>query len=195
MYKAANELYHNRILRKYVTEPFNRVTYQGAVSLFRENGFAIEPGDDFGSEEERGLCRILNGLPTFVTHYPSDPRPREGGVIKFFSMKRSGTETLCCDLLLPNVGESVGGAVREGSADTCRRQFQESYMYDHLTERGIDPAQFNWYFETLGQAGGQSSGCGIGFERVVQSVLATEQEESSIKMAIELPRSPEYLIP
>lgn len=68
-------------------------------------------------------------------------------------------------------------------------------MYDHLVERGVDPAQFNWYFEILDQEEGQSSGCGIGFERVVQSIQATEQATSSIKAAVELPRSPEYLVP
>ena len=56
-------------------------------------------------------------------------------------------------------------------------------------------AQFDWYFEVLQHGEGQSSGCGIGFERVVQSILALEQTGPSIKAAIELPRSPDYLVP
>jgi aspartyl/asparaginyl-tRNA synthetase len=68
-------------------------------------------------------------------------------------------------------------------------------MYDHLLERGVDPSQFDWYFEILDQAEGQSAGCGIGFERVVQSIVASEQQAASIKAAVELPRSPEYLVP
>lgn len=68
-------------------------------------------------------------------------------------------------------------------------------MYDHLTERGVDPAQFDWYFDVLAKGEGQSAGCGIGFERVVQSVLALQQQGASIKTAVELPRSPEYLVP
>lgn len=195
MFESGRSLYPNPVMDRYVENPFNRVTYREAVSLLQSHGHNIEYGDDFGSAEEKAVCDLLYGMPAFVTHYPSDPRPREGGVIKFFSMKRNNGTTLCCDLLLPNAGESVGGAVREGDPDTCRKQFVESYMYDHLVERGVDPKQFDWYFETLGQADGQSAGCGIGFERVVQSIIASEQEMVSIKAAVELPRSPEFLMP
>jgi len=195
MFTAGLKLYTNQTLLDYVDKPFNRISYKDAVKLLQDNGHELEHGDDLGSVEEQAICVLLGNSPTFVTHYPSDPRPKEGGVIKFFSMKRNNGTTLCCDLLLPQAGESVGGAVREGSSNVCKKQFEESYMYDHLVERGVDPAQFNWYFEILDQEEGQSSGCGIGFERVVQSIQATEQATSSIKAAVELPRSPEYLVP
>lgn len=195
MYGAAFSLCPGDALNSYIQRRFNRITYAEAVRTLQEHGHMISSGDDLGSKEELALCEILDSLPTFVTHYPADPRPREGGVIKFFSMRRQGAETICCDLLLPLVGESVGGAVREGSAEKCREQFVESYMYEHLVERGVDPAQFEWYFDVLAHGEGQSAGCGIGFERVVQSVLARQQEMVSIKTAVELPRSPDYLIP
>jgi len=195
MYQAARVCTGNGLLDKYVGRPFNRIKYADAVARLKEHGHVIEFGDDLGSVEELAICEILDSLPTFVTHYPADPKPGAGGVIKFFSMKRDGGETLCCDLLLPHVGESVGGAVREGSAEKCRRQFEESYMYDHIIQQGVDPAQFDWYFEVLKHGQGQSSGCGIGFERVVQSVLALERTGQSIKAAVELPRSPDFLIP
>jgi len=195
MYEAASDIFINPLLGSYIDKPFNRIKYADAVDLLNENGIEIGYGDDFENREEHALCRLLGQLPTFVTHYPSDPKPKQGGVIKFFSMKRDGNETLCCDLLLPMVGESVGGAVREGSSKTCKKQFIESYMYDHLVEAGVDPEQFEWYFDVLTKGIGQSSGCGIGFERVVQSVLATEAEDTSIKSAVELPRSPDYLVP
>ena len=195
MYKEAGRVYPSGLLQKYVADPFKRIKYADAVELLKSHGVELEYGDDFGNAEEHALCRILDGMPVFVTHYPSDPKPKEGGVIKFFSMKRDNGETLCCDLLLPMVGESVGGAVREGSAELCKKQFEESYMYDHLVDAGVDPKQFGWYFEVLDQEPGQSSGCGIGFERLVQSILATEQQDVSIKLAVELPRSPEYLVP
>lgn len=195
MYKAAREFYDNSALESYCNAPFNRITYAKAIELLSNNGYKIEYGDDLGSEEEHAICRLLNNLPTFVTDYPSDPKPKEGGVIKFFSMKRNNGTTLCCDLLLPMVGESVGGAVREGCSNTCQKQFEESYMFDHLVNQGVDPDQFHWYFQVLNHGEGQSSGCGIGFERVVQSILATENENVSIKGAVELPRSPEFLVP
>ncbi len=195
MYRAAQTVVPTDLLTKYIGLPFNRIKYANAIELLKSHGHQLEFGDDLGSIEEKSLCAYLNGLPTFVTHYPADPKPRQGGVIKFFSMKRNGSETLCCDLLLPFVGESVGGAVREGSAEKCKKQFVESYMYDHIIDAGVDPAQFEWYFEVLSNGKDQSSGCGIGFERVVQSVLATQMEDVSIKGAIELPRSPDYLVP
>lgn len=194
MFKAAAQSGHSGAER-YVISKYNRITYSDAVALLKSHGYELAHGDDLGSVEELALCRLLDSLPTFVTHYPSNPRPKEGGVIKFFSMKRAGDETLCCDLLLPNVGESVGGAVREGDGDLCKKQFVESYMFDHLVERGVDPAQFEWYFEVLRHCDGQSSGCGIGFERVVQAVLALSEASTTIKHAVELPRSPEFLMP
>ncbi|HOD66021.1 MAG TPA: hypothetical protein PLR32_10065 [candidate division Zixibacteria bacterium] len=195
MYRAARRVMPTDRLTRYIRSPFNRITYREAVRLLCARGHGLTYGDDLGSAEEKALCAHLGGLPTFVTHYPADPRPRPGGVIKFFSMKRREGETLCCDLLLPFVGESVGGAVREGCAETCRRQFRESYMYDHIVGAGIDPRQFDWYFEVLSHGTGQSAGCGIGFERVVQSILATRQQEVTIKGAVELPRSPDFLVP
>ena len=195
MFRTAHTIMPNDILKRFFTMSFNRITYQESVDLLNKNGFTVEYGDDFGAPEEKAICRILDGLPTFITHYPSDPKPKQGGVIKFFSMKRDNGITLCCDLILPEAGESVGGAVREGNAALCKKQFEESYMYDHLIERNVDPKQFEWYFEVLQHGTGQSSGCGIGFERVVQSILATEMADVSIKTAIELPRSPDYLVP
>lgn len=195
MFKGASKYYDNDIMKSYYALPFNRIRYVDAVELLKSKGYELEFGDDFGSTEEHALCRLLDNLPTFVTHYPANPKPQEGGVIKFFSMKRDGDETLCCDLLLPMVGESVGGAVREGSSKICKKQFEESYMFDHLVDRGVNPEQFHWYFDVLGHGEGQSSGCGIGFERVVQSILITEQPDVSIKGAVEIPRSPDYLVP
>ncbi|MCH8026936.1 MAG: hypothetical protein IID63_02310 [candidate division Zixibacteria bacterium] len=195
MFRTAHTIMPNDILKRFFTMSFNRITYQESVDLLNKNGFTVEYGDDFGAPEEKAICRILDGLPTFITHYPSDPKPKQGGVIKFFSMKRDNGITLCCDLILPEAGESVGGAVREGNAALCKKQFEESYMYDHLIERNVDPKQFEWYFEVLQHGTGQSSGCGIGFERVVQSILATEMADVSIKTAIELPRSPDFLVP
>lgn len=195
MYQAARQYNGNALLDKYIGKSFNRIRYVDVIATLQKHGHTVEFGDDLGSAEELAICEILDSVPTFVTHYPSNPKPKPGGVIKFFSMKRENGETLCCDLLLPQVGESVGGAVREGLSDKCRQQFLESYMYDHIVAQGVDPAQFDWYFEVLKHGQGQSSGCGIGFERVVQSILALEHNGHSIKAAVELPRSPEFLMP
>lgn len=199
MFEAAVNFGDPIEISNYINKPFNRLKYVDAVELLQGVGFEMEFGDDLVSEHETKICELLGGLPTFVTHYPAILMPKkEGQVIKFFSMKRDAAadETICCDLLLPRVGESVGGAVREGDAELCKKQFEASIMYKHMKERGIDTDQFSWYFEVLAKspADDQSSGCGIGFERVVQCVLATVDEEHTIKKAVEIPRAPDFLV-
>ena len=192
-------------LASYIDRPFSRLTYDEGIDVLRDNGVTIRYGEDFTSHDEQILVSLTGGAPLFLTEYPSDPRPRQGGVIKFFSMKRKkkngngsscGDEysevTDCCDLLLPNVGETVGGAVRVGNPQTIRKQFKESLMFEHIKQTGLDPEQeFNWYFETILDDNTQSAGCGIGFERLIQFIIQAE----SIKDCVEFPRSPDYVTP
>ncbi len=199
MLEVATDYGDASIVSKWLNQPFNKIKYEDAIELLCNSGNPVESGDDFGHDEETKLCDLLGGLPTFVTHYPAILMPeKEGQVIKFFSMKRdvAKNETICADLLMPQVGEAAGSAVREGDPVVCKKQFESSIMYQHMVERGIDPEQFNWYFEVLSKSpdNHQSSGCGIGFERVVQSVLATSGVLSSIKDAIEIPRAPDFLM-
>lgn len=199
MLEAASDYGDPVVVSKWLNQPFNRIKYADAVKLLNNAGFSVEDGDDLGHDEETKLCELLGGLPTFVTHYPAILMPeKEGQVIKFFSMKRdvAKNETICADLLLPEVGEAVGSAVREGNPKVCEQQFKDSIMYKHMLDRGVDPGQFDWYFEVLSKSADnhQSSGCGIGFERVVQSVLATRGIKQSIKDAIEIPRAPDFLM-
>lgn len=184
-------------LTKYIDNKFIRVKYKDTIQDLKSFGFDIEYGDDLKQEHEIAICKGYGNLPVFITHYPTcldsnDPNK----VIKFFSMKRDlkKNETICADLLLPYVGESVGGAVREGNVGICKLQLLSSIMFKHMKERGISAKNFDWYFEVLAQATDhkQSAGCGIGFERVVQCILS-DKKSCSIKNAIEIPRSPEYL--
>ena len=153
-------------------------------------------GDDLTSHAEQILVDLCGGRPLFLTYYPRDPKPRTGGVIKFFSMERTSRNgehvTRCCDLLLPGVGETVGGAVRVGDPKVIRQQFQESLMREHIAQRGIDAdEEFNWYFEAVLDDNTQSAGCGIGLERLIQFMV----HERSIKNCVEFPRSPDFINP
>ena len=126
-------------------------------------------------------------------------------MIKFFSMQRAKNNgngstcsekpdeiTICCDLLLPNVGETVGGAVRVGNPETIKKQFKESLMFEHIKQVGLDPEkEFDWYFETILDDDTQSAGCGIGFERMIQFITQAQ----SIKDCVEFPRSPDFVKP
>lgn len=192
-------------LADYTGKPFSRLTYEQAIEVLRENGVTIRYGEDFTSHDEQILVSLTGGMPLFLTDYPSDPRPKQGGVIKFFSMQRAKNNgngsscserhdeiTVCCDLLLPNVGETVGGAVRVGNPKTIRKQFKESMMFEHIKQMGIDPEkEFDWYFETILDDDTQSAGCGIGFERLIQFIMQAQ----TIKDCVEFPRSPDFVTP
>jgi len=190
-------------LSQYIEKPFSRKTYAEAINILRDNGVTIPYGDDFTSHDEQILVSLTGGAPLFITEYPADPRPKQGGVIKFFSMERKNKQdntcgqnasqvTECCDLLLPNVGETVGGAVRVGDPEMIRKQFKESLMFEHIKQTGLDPeTEFDWYFDTILDDKTQSSGCGIGFERLIQFILKAQ----SIKECVEFPRSPDYVTP
>lgn len=188
-------------LHQYIEKPFSRLTYQEAIDVLREHGVTIRYGEDFTSHDEQILVTLTGGAPLFLTEYPADPRPKQGGVIKFFSMARkkngsngSGHEevTDCCDLLLPGVGETVGGAVRVGDPRIIKKQFKESLMFEHIRQIGLDPEkEFDWYFETILDDKTQSAGCGIGFERLIQFITQAQ----SIKDCVEFPRSPDFVVP
>lgn len=188
-------------LDQYIEKPFSRLTYQEGIDVLREHGVTIRYGEDFTSHDEQILVTLTGGAPLFLTEYPADPRPRQGGVIKFFSMarKKNGSNgsspdevTECCDLLLPGVGETVGGAVRVGDPRIIRKQFKESLMFEHIRQIGLDPEkEFDWYFETILDDNTQSAGCGIGFERLIQFIIQAQ----SIKDCVEFPRSPDFVVP
>lgn len=184
---------YRKNLADYINRPFSRVSYADAISILHSHGVTIGYGEDLSSHDEQILVSLTGGSPLFLTNYPGDPRPKQGGVIKFFSMQRTGTNvTDCCDLLLPGVGETVGGAVRVGDPQVVRKQFKESLMYEHIKQSGIDPDQeFEWYFDTIQDDDTCSSGCGIGFERLIQFIMQAQ----SIKDCVEFPRSPDYVTP
>jgi asparaginyl-tRNA synthetase len=188
-------------LDQFIEKPFSRLTYQEGIDVLREHGVTIRYGEDFTSHDEQILVTLTGGAPLFLTEYPADPRPRQGGVIKFFSMarKKNGSNgsghdevTDCCDLLLPGVGETVGGAVRVGDPRVIKKQFKESLMFEHIRQIGLDPEkEFDWYFETILDDKTQSAGCGIGFERLIQFITQAQ----SIKDCVEFPRSPDFVVP
>jgi asparaginyl-tRNA synthetase len=184
---------YRRNLADYIGRPFSRISYREAIEILHGHGVTIGYGEDLSSHDEQILVSLTGGSPLFLTNYPGDPRPRQGGVIKFFSMARKmDGVTDCCDLLLPGVGETVGGAVRVGNPETVRRQFKESLMYEHIKQAGLDPEkEFEWYFDTILDDETRSAGCGIGFERLIQFIMQAQ----SIKDCVEFPRSPDYVMP
>lgn len=155
-------------LRSY-TKPFKRITYEDAIKLLQKNGFKIEFGDDFKHEHELKIVNLLGGKPTFVTHFPQE--------IKFFNMRlnRSNRDVVnSCDLLMPYSGESVGSAEREDDYTILEKRLKESQMFNILKKKGVTIDAFREYLNLIKNHNILHSGCGIGFNRITQSVLGVK---------------------
>ncbi|GAC94798.1 asparagine-tRNA ligase [Pseudozyma hubeiensis SY62] len=159
---------------------WKRITYHQAHELLSSaplNTFEVTPHVDAGlaSEHERYLAAQLG--PVFVTHYPLEQ--------KAFYMKRYDAESAqtlveCFDLLIPKVGELVGGSVREHRPEQLER---------NLTDLGCGGAmkdKLGWYLEDLKKFGGavEHAGFGMGVERL----LAWVSDTVSVKDVVPFPR-------
>ncbi|WP_339029813.1 asparagine--tRNA ligase [Spiroplasma endosymbiont of Cantharis nigra] len=135
----------------------------------------IEFGLDLGTEHERYICEVVNKCPTFVTNYPKD--------IKAFYMKQDDNNktVAAADLLVPGIGELVGGSQREDSFDK---------IIQRCKEMGIEPSDLSWYNELRNYGYYKSSGFGLGFERLIMYVTGA----SNIRDVISFPRTPRNLI-
>ncbi|MGT2887563.1 asparagine--tRNA ligase [Streptococcus didelphis] len=164
-------------LKKYIAEPFKRVSYDDAISLLQEHEADpdadyehIEHGDDFGSPHETWISNYF-GLPTFVVNYPAS--------FKAFYMKPvPGNEdrVLCADLLAPEgYGEIIGGSVREDD-------YQK--LYDKIIENGLNPDDYAFYLDLRKYGSVPHAGFGLGLERMVTFVAGTKH----IREAIPFPR-------
>ncbi len=154
-----------------VKSPFHRITYQEAIHKLNEAGLDIEYGDDFGAPHERELTDIYD-KPVFVTHYPQE--------IKAFYMKRAPedeSKVLGFDLLVPHVGELIGGSQRETDIGA---------MESRLQGEGEDITRYGWFLDTRRYGSVPHSGFGLGVERLVTWLCSLEH----IRDSIPFPRTP-----
>ena len=165
------------LLKKYISEPFKRITYDEAIDLLQahENDEDtdyehLEHGDDFGSPHETWISNHF-GVPTFVINYPTE--------IKAFYMKPvPGNESrvLCADLLAPEgYGEVIGGSERETDYDK---------LLDRIKSNGLNPDDYAFYLDLRKYGSVHHSGFGLGLERMVTFVAGTKH----IREAIPFPR-------
>ncbi len=164
-------------MKKYISEPFKRITYDEAIDLLQahENDEDtdyehLEHGDDFGSPHETWISNHF-GVPTFVINYPTE--------IKAFYMKPvPGNESrvLCADLLAPEgYGEVIGGSERETDYDK---------LLDRIKSNGLNPDDYAFYLDLRKYGSVPHSGFGLGLERMVTFVAGTKH----IREAIPFPR-------
>ena len=162
-------------LETLVNASFGRVTYTEAIELLKKSGqkFDYQPewGIDLQTEHERYLSeKVFNG-PVFVTDYPKD--------IKAFYMKLNddGKTVRAMDLLVPGVGELIGGSQREDDFEKLKKRMQEMQL---------DTQTYSWFLDLRKYGTVPHAGFGVGFERLVMYVSGME----NIRDVIPFPRAP-----
>lgn len=137
-----------------------RITYTEAVEELKQyhestQRFEFTPvwGQSLKSEHERWLAERLFGGPVFVTDYPVETKP-------FYMRRRTSDDPVvaCFDLLVPHVGELVGGSLREERLDLLEAAMGRCDMTS---------GDYDWYVDTRKYGGAPHGGFGIGFERLV----------------------------
>ena len=139
--------------------------------MLNEEGMEVIYGEDLGVPEEKKLTSLFD-KPVFVTHYPKE--------IKAFYMKRDeedDTKVLGYDLLVPHVGELIGGSCRETSIESLEQR---------LEEEGEDPAIYEWFLDTRRYGSVPHAGYGLGIERVIMWLCNLDH----IRDAVPFPRTP-----
>ncbi len=164
-------------LQDVVEKDFVHITYSAAVeqlsSLKDIFDFPVQWGIDLQSEHERYLTEKVYKCPVIVTDYPAGIKP--------FYMRLSDDEktVAAMDILVPGIGELVGGSQREERLDVLTRR---------MVEAGIDTKEYDWYLDLRRYGTVPHAGFGLGFERLVQFVTGM----SNIREAIPFPRTPGF---
>ena len=154
---------------------FTRITYTEAVDLLMKHNdefeYKVEWGTDLQTEHERYLTEKIFKKPVFVTDYPKE--------IKAFYMKlnEDGKTVRAVDMLVPGIGEIIGGSQREENLDK---------LLERMRELGLKEEDYSWYLDTRRYGSVIHSGFGLGFERLVMYMTGM----SNIRDVIPFPRTP-----
>ena len=162
-------------LEKLVSQDFEYLTYtEGIEILLKANEkfeFPVNWGCDLQSEHERYLCEKVFHKPLILVDYPKE--------IKAFYMKlnEDGKTVRAMDVLVPKIGEIIGGSQREDDHDT---------LVERIKEMNLNPDDYWWYLELRKFGSTPHSGFGLGFERLIQFVTGL----ANIRDVIPFPRTP-----
>jgi len=162
-------------LEKLVSQDFEYLTYTEGIEILlkakEKFEFPVNWGCDLQSEHERYLCEKVFHKPLILVDYPKE--------IKAFYMKlnEDGKTVRAMDVLVPKIGEIIGGSQREDNYDT---------LVERIKEMNLNPDDYWWYLELRKFGSTPHSGFGLGFERLIQFVTGL----SNIRDVIPFPRTP-----
>ena len=161
-------------LKNVAESDFVRLPYTEAIEILKKADvkfeFPVYWGCDLQSEHERYLTEKVYGKPVFLIDYPKE--------IKAFYMRLNddGKTVAACDLLVPGIGELIGGSQREE---------REDVLLARMKEMGLDPADYGWYLDLRRYGGTVHSGFGLGFERMIMYLTGV----SNIRDVLPFPRT------
>ena len=162
-------------LQQVAQASFGHITYTDAVQELKKSGraweFPVEWGNDLQTEHERFLSEEIFKKPVIVTDYPKD--------IKAFYMRvnEDGKTVRAMDVLVPRVGEIIGGSQREERFDV---------LLARLRDAELDENDYWWYFDLRRYGSVPHSGFGLGLERMMMYLTGLK----NIRDVIPFPRAP-----
>jgi asparaginyl-tRNA synthetase len=154
---------------------FSRISYTEAVEILLRSGkqfqFPVEWGQDLQSEHERYLTEQFFKQPVIVSNYPKNIKP-------FYMRVNDDQRTVAAmDLLVPGIGEIIGGSQRE-------ERF--GVLQDRIREQGLNQEDYEWYLDLRRYGSVPHAGFGLGFERLIQFITGMP----NIREVIPFPRTP-----
>ena len=161
-------------LRHVVDSDFGCISYTEAVEILEKQNeqftFPVSWGMDLQTEHEKYLTDVVFQKPVFVTDYPKE--------IKSFYMRLNddGKTVAAMDLLVPGIGEIIGGSQREERLERLEQRMQEL---------GLSEEQYQWYLDLRRYGSVKHAGFGLGFERLVMYVTGV----SNIRDVLPFPRT------
>ena len=164
-------------IAKVAEADFVRMEYSEAIERLQDSGvtfaYPVEWGLDLQTEHERYITEQIVGGPTFILNYPKD--------IKAFYMRQNddGRTVAAMDLLVPKIGEIIGGSQREERLDR---------LESRMVEMGIAQDSLWWYLDSRRWGSCPHAGFGLGFERLVMYLSGME----NIRDVIPFPRTPRH---
>lgn len=165
-------------LENLLTDTYARVPYAEAIDILKNSGksFEFKPdwGTDLQTEHERYLCEIHFKKPVIVHDYPAQIKPF------YMRLSADGQTVAAMDLLVPKVGELIGGSQREERLDILTRRMEEM---------GLDSKNYWWYLDSRRFGSVPHAGFGLGFERLLMLLTGV----SNIRDVIPFPRTPKNL--
>ncbi|MCR5611680.1 MAG: asparagine--tRNA ligase [Clostridiales bacterium] len=161
-------------LNHVINSDFIRLPYTKAIEILEKSGrefqYPVYWGCDLATEHERYLCEQVYNSPVFVTDYPAE--------IKSFYMRlnEDGKTVAAADLLVPGVGEIIGGSQREERYDVLKKKIEDL---------GFDMRYYEWYLDLRKYGGVKHAGFGMGFERILMYITGMQ----NIRDVLPFPRT------